>query len=330
MTLSRKNSVLSQAINVNNSAIGDTISIPEKNIVNISGVLTATSGSFNTLSINGTGVSVNGHTHTSSNITDFASSVSSLLPVTNITGGSNITVSQSGTTYTVAVTGSLGLTTEEVDDRVSSLLVAGTGIGLSYDDNANSLTIAVSGLSSTAQIGNGISGVITYNLSDPLNVVGSGSTTIDYNNISKTVTIGSPSLIREYELINSTKSNFTVTGGYALNNLDVYHNGIKLLASGDYSATNGTSFTLVQPAVSGDVVEWLGYSVVPRSQLILGEVRSDTVSNVNYLGRAVAGSSESSNVWTIKRYTIATNGIDISTATASNTSWTNRLSASYI
>lgn len=65
MTLSRKNSVLSQAINVNNSAIGDTISIPEKNIVNISGVLTATSGNFDTLSINGTDVSVDGHTHNS-------------------------------------------------------------------------------------------------------------------------------------------------------------------------------------------------------------------------------------------------------------------------
>lgn len=100
------------------------------------------SGNFSSLSVNGTGVSLAGHTHTSSNITDFSSSVSGLLPVTNIVGGTNISVIASGSIYTVSVSGSLGLTTEEVDDRVSNLLVAGSGISLSYNDNANSLTIS--------------------------------------------------------------------------------------------------------------------------------------------------------------------------------------------
>jgi hypothetical protein len=72
--------------------------------------------------------------------------VNGLLPVKNITGGSNISVSSSNGTYTVSVTGSLGLTTEEVDDRVASLLVAGTGINLNYNDAANTLTINTSGL----------------------------------------------------------------------------------------------------------------------------------------------------------------------------------------
>ena len=101
----------------------------------------SSSGNFTTLQVNGTGVSTNGHTHTSSDIIDFNSSVSGLLPVTDISGGQNITVSKSGTIYTVAVTGSLGLTTEEVDDRVSNLLVAGTGVSLAYNDNLNTLTI---------------------------------------------------------------------------------------------------------------------------------------------------------------------------------------------
>jgi len=103
--------------------------------------LASSSGNFTTLQVNGTGVSINGHAHTSSDITNFNTAVSGLLPVTDISGGQNITVSKSGTIYTVAVTGSLGLTTEEVDDRVSNLLVAGTGVSLAYNDNSNTLTI---------------------------------------------------------------------------------------------------------------------------------------------------------------------------------------------
>jgi hypothetical protein len=109
------------------------------------GLLSATSGNFSSLQVNGTGVSVSGHTHISSHITDFNSSVSGLLPITDIVGGTNISVIPSGTIYTISVSGSLGLTTEEVDDRVASLLVAGSGINLNYDDNGNILTISSSG-----------------------------------------------------------------------------------------------------------------------------------------------------------------------------------------
>lgn len=142
-------------------------------------------------------------------------------------------------------------------------------------------------------------------------------------------TISTQAGLKEYEAVTASKSVFTVSGGYALNNLDVYYNGVRLLNSLDYTATNGSTFTLAQPAVSGDIVEWLGYSTVPRQQLVLAEVRSDTISNTNYIGKAVAGSSESSSVWTIKKYVIASDGVSISTTTASNVSWNNRLSASY-
>jgi hypothetical protein len=110
------------------------------------GSVTAPSGNFTVLQQNGVTVSVNGHTHNVSSITDFNSSVSGLLPVTNITGGTNISVVPNGTNFTVSVSGQLGLTAEEVDDRVNSLLVSDTGIVLSYNDNANTLTISTSGL----------------------------------------------------------------------------------------------------------------------------------------------------------------------------------------
>ena len=65
-----------------------------------------------------------------------------MLPITSVAGGTNISVSTSGTVFTISVSGSLGLTTEEVDDRVSNLLVAGSGININYDDNANTLTLS--------------------------------------------------------------------------------------------------------------------------------------------------------------------------------------------
>lgn len=128
----------------------------------------SSSGNFSSLSVNGTGVSLTGHSHNSSDITNFNSSVSGLLPVTNIVGGSNVSVSASGSIYTVAVTGSLGLTTEEVDDRVSNLLVAGSGINLNYNDNANTLTISTINniilsdvVDSTNYIGRAVAGTST-------------------------------------------------------------------------------------------------------------------------------------------------------------------------
>jgi hypothetical protein len=50
-------------------------------------------------------VSLSGHAHTSSDITDFNSSVSGLLPVTNIVSGSGISISSSGGSFTINSTG---------------------------------------------------------------------------------------------------------------------------------------------------------------------------------------------------------------------------------
>jgi len=67
----------------------------------ISGVKTFSDLPF----VNGTGVSISGHTHTSSNITDFNSSVSGILPVKNIVAGNNITISSASGIYTINSSG---------------------------------------------------------------------------------------------------------------------------------------------------------------------------------------------------------------------------------
>ena len=59
--------------------------------------LASSSGNFTTLQVNGTGVSVSGHTHISSNITDFNSSVSGLLPTIANSGDNRILTSTGST-----------------------------------------------------------------------------------------------------------------------------------------------------------------------------------------------------------------------------------------
>jgi hypothetical protein len=66
----------------------------------------SSSGNFTSLLLNDTPVSLVGHTHSASNITDFNTSVSGLLPVTNIVSGSGITVSSSGGSFTINSTSS--------------------------------------------------------------------------------------------------------------------------------------------------------------------------------------------------------------------------------
>jgi len=71
--------------------------------VSTSGNLTAASGEFSALTVGGIHVSVSGHTHAVSDITDFDSGVSGLLP--SVSGGDYTTASFQNNAYTISVTG---------------------------------------------------------------------------------------------------------------------------------------------------------------------------------------------------------------------------------
>ena len=49
---------------------------------------------------------------------------------------------------------------------------------------------------------------------------------------------------------------FTVTGGYRINQIAVFRNGVRLVDSSDYTARDGASVTLLSPATEGDVLEF--------------------------------------------------------------------------
>jgi hypothetical protein len=78
-------------------------------------------------------------------------------------------------------------------------------------------------------------------------------------------TIGGGGLLGTRTVTESVASNnqsvFNIPGGYTLGFVDVTINGSQLLST-DYTATNGTSITLIEPAVVGDSVKIISYNPV--------------------------------------------------------------------
>ncbi len=112
-----------------------------------------------------------------------------------------------------------------------------------------------------------------------------GDGTTAWNNL---INVGSNlySTTRGSEIVTANKSAFTVTGGYVSGNLDVYWNGLKFLRNDDFTETSSTIFTLTNPAVSGDIVEWVGL-VGPATYQIsdagLTSIASLTTGSGNYI-----------------------------------------------
>jgi hypothetical protein len=275
------------------------------------GSVTAPSGNFTVLQQNGVTVSVNGHTHNVSSITDFNSSISGLLPVTNITGGTNISVVPNGTNFTVSVSGQLGLTAEEVDDRVNSLLVPGTGIVLSYNDNANTLTISTSGLQPSGN----------YSL------IGHSHTSSDITNFNSSVSgllpvknvIGSG-----YVNVSSTSGNYTVSVS-GLQPSGNYANAVHTHTSSDITNFNSSVSGLLPLT---NIVGGTNISVVPSGTVytvsvsgslgLTTEEVDDRVSNLLVAGSGInLNYNDNANTLTINNTSISPDEIE-EYATTSN------------
>jgi hypothetical protein len=54
----------------------------------------------------------------------------------------------------------------------------------------------------------------------------------------------------------ASQTAFTVTGGYRINQLAVFRNGIRLVDSRDYEARDGATVTLLSAASEGDAIEF--------------------------------------------------------------------------
>ncbi|MFM8269933.1 MAG: beta strand repeat-containing protein, partial [Pseudomonadota bacterium] len=165
-------------------------------------------GNFNSLSVNGTGVSVSGHTHTSSQITDFASSVSGLLPTINNSGNNRILTStgssfeidaESNLTFDGSVLNVSGCYINrssinfDIGSSDGSFYITNNYAGLDYegtttiifDDSSISLLQPVSGTNTIFNSGNFINALTVNNI--PVSVSGHNHTVSNITNFNSGV-----------------------------------------------------------------------------------------------------------------------------------------------
>jgi hypothetical protein len=92
--------------------------------------------------------------------------------------------------------------------------------------------------------------------------------------------ISGATYVRQTFTANSTvNTSFTITGGYTVNYIDVYKNGVKLINGTEVTATNGSTVVLAAAALSNDIVDVVGYNSV--SLAAINTTAQYTWSNTN-------------------------------------------------
>ena len=71
---------------------------------------------------------------------------------------------------------------------------------------------------------------------------------------------------------------FTVTGGYRINQLAVFRNGVRLAGGADFTANDGASVTLLTAANEGDTLEFQIFDDFRVANAIQADVSTQTIS----------------------------------------------------
>jgi len=71
---------------------------------------------------------------------------------------------------------------------------------------------------------------------------------------------------------------FTVTGGYRINQIAVFRNGVRLVDSSDYTARDGASVTLLSAATEGDTLEFQIFDDFRVADAIVSNETEQTIS----------------------------------------------------
>ena len=73
------------------------------------------------------------------------------------------------------------------------------------------------------------------------------------------------------------QTSFTVTGGYNINQLAVFRNGVRLVSGSDYTAIDGATVTLLSAASLNDTLEFQIFDTFQASDAILKSSSSQTI-----------------------------------------------------
>lgn len=186
-SLAYNNAVLANTITASGTNVGVNTTSPSFQLHVIgSGYASSGLSVSGLLTVNGTGVSTSGHTHTASNITDFNSTVSGLLPVKDIVAGTNVTVSSSSGIYTINSTAGGGggeggvVINNSGDNRI--LTSTGSTSGINAESNltfdGSLLTVSGSGYFTN---GCNISGILNAQVIRQPIVSGTDAATITFD-----------------------------------------------------------------------------------------------------------------------------------------------------
>jgi hypothetical protein len=281
---------------------------------------------WNTLTYAGTN-----HTHTTTNITDFNTAVSGLIPA--ISGSGDISISFVDNLYTIAYTGvGGGLTQEEVDDRVAALLVEGDYIGLAYDDGIDTLTITVTGVQPSGD----------YSLEGHIHV---SSDITDFNaSVSGLLPSisGIDGYLSKFDGSNDINQSVIYQSGTSIGigttspttTLDINGNfnahtiNVSGVALNEYIDDEVSNLLVAGTGIILDYVDEAN-SLTITSIFTFGYVLSDTVDSTNYIGTAPTNSLTSDSVWTIKKTVYNSDGSVFSFTVATNVKWDDRETVTY-
>ena len=83
---------------------------------------------------------------------------------------------------------------------------------------------------------------------------------------------------------------FTVTGGYRINQLEVYRNGVRLVDGTDFLARDGATVTLLAAANLNDVIEFQVFDDFSVADAIVSDSSNQTINgNLDVVGILTAG-----------------------------------------
>ena len=86
------------------------------------------------------------------------------------------------------------------------------------------------------------------------------------------------------------QTEFTVTGGYRINEIAVYRNGVRLAEGRDFTASDGDTVNLVTGATVDDVIEFAVFDSFNVSDAIVSAASSQNLNgDFNVTGKLYAG-----------------------------------------